>query len=119
MIVKTSELSGAALDWLVARAEGKERDCEVHASNVWYGRATSGYVQYRPSTKWEQGGPLIARERIDCISDPNGTAGWMGRTWVGGQEVRMFGSTPLIAAMRCYVAIKLGDEVDAPGGLLP
>jgi len=25
-----------------------------------------------------------------------------------------YGSTPLIAAMRCYVASKLGDEVELP-----
>ena len=25
-----------------------------------------------------------------------------------------FGPTPLIAAMRCYVASKLGDEVEVP-----
>ncbi len=28
------------------------------------------------------------------------------------------GPTPLIAAMRCYVASKLGDEVDIPEELL-
>jgi len=27
------------------------------------------------------------------------------------------GFTPLIAAMRCYVASKLGDEVEIPEGL--
>jgi hypothetical protein len=29
-----------------------------------------------------------------------------------------FGDTPLIAAMRCFVASKLGDEVDVPEKLL-
>jgi hypothetical protein len=29
-----------------------------------------------------------------------------------------YGITPLIAAMRCYVASKLGDEVEIPAGLL-
>jgi hypothetical protein len=28
-----------------------------------------------------------------------------------------FGPTPLFAAMRCYVASKLGDEVDVPEDL--
>jgi hypothetical protein len=28
-----------------------------------------------------------------------------------------FGPTPLIAAMRCYVASKLGDEVEVPNEL--
>jgi hypothetical protein len=30
----------------------------------------------------------------------------------------MHGHTPLIAAMRCYVASKLGDEVEIPDELL-
>jgi hypothetical protein len=29
----------------------------------------------------------------------------------------MYGDTPLIAAMRCYVASKLGDEVEIPNEL--
>jgi hypothetical protein len=29
-----------------------------------------------------------------------------------------YGPTPLIAAMRCYVASKLGDEVEIPAELL-
>lgn len=29
-----------------------------------------------------------------------------------------YGPTPLIAAMRCYVASKLGDEVEIPEELL-
>jgi hypothetical protein len=29
-----------------------------------------------------------------------------------------YGPTPLIAAMRCYVASKLGDEVEVPDELL-
>jgi hypothetical protein len=28
------------------------------------------------------------------------------------------GPTPLVAAMRCYVASKMGDEVDVPEDLL-
>ncbi len=29
-----------------------------------------------------------------------------------------YGSTPLIAAMRCYVASKLGEEVEVPDELI-
>jgi hypothetical protein len=32
----------------------------------------------------------------------------------GGEPYEGTGSTPLIAAMRCYVASKLGDEVEIP-----
>jgi hypothetical protein len=34
-----------------------------------------------------------------------------------GTEVFEYGSSPLEAAMRCYVASKLGDEVDIPDEL--
>jgi len=34
------------------------------------------------------------------------------------EEAYQEGDTPLIAAMRCYVASKLGDEVDVPEELL-
>jgi hypothetical protein len=33
-------------------------------------------------------------------------------------EFACFGDTPLIAAMRCYVASKLGDEVEVPAELI-
>jgi hypothetical protein len=31
---------------------------------------------------------------------------------------KYFGPTPLIAVMRCYVALKLGDEVEIPEELI-
>lgn len=73
---------------------------------------------YHPSTDWSQGGPIIERERIDIVSDPNGTAGWMALTYVNFSKVFKSGPTPLIAAMRCYVASKLGDEAEIPEELL-
>jgi len=60
---KTSELSGAALDWAVAKCDGK----------------THGYAHH-----------LLSYEDLE----------------------------PLIAAMRCYVASKLGDTVEVPEELL-
>lgn len=114
--MKTSELTGAALDWAVAKCEGKDNDCEVHAGNVLYGRVTTGFTQYRPSTDWQQGGPIIEREQIglDPFADyPR----WQAFTPAPEQkdcQPVAYGPTPLIAAMRCYVASKLGDEVETP-----
>jgi len=115
--MKTSELTGAALDWAVAKCEGKNgvlhddgiTRCIVVA-------APSGVYKgtYRPSINWAQGGPIIEREKIDVIADPNGKDVWMGRLYQNHQARKAFGATPLIAAMRCYVASKLGDEVDVP-----
>jgi hypothetical protein len=68
------------------------------------------------STNWEQGGPIIEREGItithygndweDAWSARKGDGHWKGK--------ETYGPTPLIAAMRCYVASKLGDEIDVP-----
>lgn len=124
--MKTNELTGPALDWAVAKCEGKDNDCEMHAGNVLYGRVTSGFIQYKPSTDWAQGGPIIEREGLtldltDVLFDHETDACiqldkpvW----WASKGEVTGRGPTPLIAAMRCYVASKLGDEVEIPEELM-
>ena len=92
--MKTSELVGKPLDYMVA-------ECEY----------TKYYPHISPSTDWSQGGPIIERENIALRGTWDGeTAGWI--TMKG--RVEQTGPTPLIAAMRCYVASKLGDEVDVP-----
>ena len=110
--MKTAELTGAALDWAVAKCEGN--------TNGWCGMVISRPMSYifRPSTVWAQGGPIIEREGISVDR--------IGGAWtadisdsVGGYiEHTESGPTPLIAAMRCYVASKLGDEVEIPKELV-
>ena len=121
MKIKTQDLTGTALDWAVAVAEGKSGDCEIHANNIWYGRVTSGFVQYHPSTNWALMGPIIERELITLDYDCFGPQ----PVWIGTQHAfdgtrlqHQFGETPLTAAARCYVASKLGDEVEVPEELL-
>lgn len=118
MKIKIIELTGPALNWAVALALG-----EMPEYNMWsHGMLWSGIFltkgEYKKcpnySTEWEHGGPIIERERIDVVSYLNGTAGWLGRNLISGKEVRLFGPTPLIAAMRCFVHSKLGNEVDIP-----
>ena len=105
MKIKTSELTGAALDWAVAKAAGQ----------TYHGPAWT-----KPSTDWKQGGPIIEREGIGFrrgYSDESGFKGWVAQRWAQDTTVFEEGPTPLIAAMRCYVASKLGDEVDVPDGV--
>ncbi len=102
--MKTSELTGAALDWAVAMAEN------------WAGAD----FEVKPySIDWAQGGPIIEREEISVDVSQTGTA--PETKWVAiitkGNEAWVHGPTPLIAAMRCYVASKLGDEVEVPDEL--
>jgi hypothetical protein len=109
--MKTSELTGAALDWAVAKIEQEWTD-----EDRWYN--TIGYVDtgdvddepYYPSTNWAQGGPIIEREFIELTC----TDEWKAFMRFQSNPCDEDGPTPLIAAMRCYVASKLGDDVDVP-----
>jgi len=104
--MKTSELTGHALDWAVAMCEGIDHD--TAAMNIMFGDDNDWFLA--PSTDWAQGGPIIEREMIELI--PQTPALW--DAMYRGQHIPNDGPTPLIAAMRCYVASKLGDEVDVP-----
>jgi hypothetical protein len=105
--MKTSELTGAALDWAVQQCEGARKDIDF----VWW---TDDH--YTPSTDWAQGGPIIERE-VPMLMRTNG-GDWIAQgsydTANDKEAQRYYGPTPLIAAMRCYVASKLGAEIDLP-----
>ena len=104
MKIKTSELTGAALNWAVAKCEGAP---EYLLDKPW--RADELLEHY--STDWAQGGPIIEREcmRVEYLHSEQD---WVAD--VKGGFFEQYGDTPLIAAMRCYVASKLGDEVEIP-----
>lgn len=109
MKIKTSELSGATLDWAVAKCEGME---------TWPKYPAAMWANYSPVTDWAQGGPIIEREQIAILSPMTGDF-WDARDGKRMETPFIYwrGPTPLIAAMRCYVASKLGDTVDVPDEL--
>lgn len=114
--VKTAELSGAALDWAVAKAEG----VSVFLSTSNTGTLTCWLSekpkqQYSPSTRWRQAGPLIENNRIGFGLYPNAYFACTGLNDCGGEAS---GPTHLIAACRAIVAAKLGDTVAVPAELL-
>ena len=109
MNIKTSELTGAALDWAVAKCEGKATGFEYTLNEA---IVLVGLDQYSPSELWAQGGPIIEREKIG--TDYAQEEDWAART---PEYQWAYGPTPLSAAMRCYVASKLGDEVEVPDEL--
>ena len=115
--MKTSELIGPALDWAVAKCLGVNPRFNMKShGNIWHGWWVANPIYRRMphySTDWNQGGPIIEREKIETRH--NGREAWCA--WIENTGA-MFGPTPLIAAMRCYVASKLGDEVDIPKELL-
>jgi hypothetical protein len=123
--MKTSELTGAALDYAVQLALGIPSGWVLFIHPV-TGKATLNRstgnapcefdeVALAYSTDWAQGGPIIEREKISI------------RQWVNVPVVHAYmpegewksdAISPLTAAMRCYVASKLGDEVEIPEKLL-
>ena len=105
--VKTNELQGAALDWAVAKCEGS---LAANTNNVFDFKE----FNFSPSTNWAQGGPIIERDNISITSTNFSwwecDNGWYAH--IGDRYAH--GPTPLIAAMRCYVASKLGDTIEIP-----
>jgi hypothetical protein len=136
--MKTSELTGVALDWAVAKCENFDTrnnyrcqvidaddieyvfecyaDDDAHAEEQALDMYPNSEVYliehlgiYSPSTDWSQGGPIIERERIHVQPSIGGV--WQAELVFGKQS---YGPTPLVAAIRCYVASKLGDDVEIP-----
>ena len=116
MRIKTSELTGEAFDWAVCMALGwSEEFVDLNYPDG-----------FHPSTNWAHGGPIIERGGINvrwCVREKDGS---LSRWWAEiskvivdpltkkkrGEKIIELGPTPLIAAMRCYVASKLGDMVE-------
>lgn len=113
MKIKTSELTGPALDWAVAMLAYPSPDYEPDDWEVYVtaGCSDEGWV-FSPSTDWAQGGPIIEREKIELHYDD--AIGWKGEYLDADDFIECYGPTPLIAAMRCYCCSKLGDEVEIP-----
>jgi hypothetical protein len=132
MKIKTSELTGKALDWAVGKCEHGDRVyvqlCDparqFHADGfphvvvknpredqeIWF-------LQY--SHDWAQGGPIIEREKMD-IHWANGCFAARIVNFGNLDQIpkTYFAKTQLVAAMRCFVKSKLGDEVEIPDELL-
>ena len=131
MKVKTADLIGPALDWAVGTAlELPVEICQIFQ----YGRPNGKHyisigetdkdgaeVDFEPSEEWSQGGPLIEREWLDITSWPNESdeeERWQCHQYDAPKPYQALGPTPLVAAMRCLVASRLGDEVDVPDELV-
>ena len=111
MKIKISELTGPALRYCVAKCENPEWGEEGWRVNCTY-PDDDGWI-FHPDTDWSQGGPILEREGINTYQMQDST--WQANLDYGMVDEAIFnGPTPLIAAMRCYVASKLGDEVDIP-----
>lgn len=109
MRINVNELSGIALNWAVAKCEGIS---PITAYNQFAIPVITAPAGYSPSSDWSQGGPIIEREKIALLARDTH---WIARVPI--KAVSIIGPTPLVAAMRCLVASKLGDTVEVPDEL--
>ena len=116
MKVKTRDLTDIALDWAVAKCLGQNEgtlDPATFLCTAW----PSGVYKY--SGRWSQGGPIIENEGMTVGRSLN-PGEWSAEAFLvdGTTSHARSGPTPLIAAMRCFVASHAGDEVEVPEELL-
>jgi hypothetical protein len=125
--MKVAELEGALLDYWVARAAGllnprvDDGFCWVEEPACDGDPGSALEAAFAPSTDWAQGGPIMECEnyclpRVNTNGGSPHHGGYVASTPAG---FFFYGKTPLIAAMRTYVADKFGEEVpdeaiDAP-----
>jgi hypothetical protein len=121
--MRASELTGTALDWAVAKCGGyfdeqpEYWESPAGAKHFLAMRNADGHGVHwtHASTDWAEGGPIIDREGIWTRTTDEGeddpSCKWRAELPYRTVEV---GPTPLIAAMRGYVASKLGDNIDIP-----
>ena len=123
--MKPSELTGAALDWVVAKCMGQKVTVFPGAilwTGTGYGTQFNEDVVYSPSSYWEQAGPIIEQEGITVCPNTRpvmskGNCAYRAHPFDPEGEPQ-YGPTALVAAMRCFVSSKLGEEVDVPKELL-
>lgn len=121
---EVDHLTGAALDYAVAVAEGVEVELARNGGFIFDRRKNEQFANeynddrrqfFRPSTDWAQGGPIIERECIDLKFFGNYVRALTMS--IDGEVIEAYAPTALVAAMRCYVAAKLGETVEIPATL--
>ena len=126
MKIKAKDLFDRALDYAVALANGWKTFPTDGAEGRyhWYLDAEKAphcnklpIKNYRPSCD-VHADFIIDREKIDTAFLRDTADTWMANIAVPYERCIYYGPTRRIAAMRCYVAAKLGEEVDIPEELL-
>jgi hypothetical protein len=114
-------LTGPALDHAVAKAFGLVGFSVINGEPFIWNDDQDRLEVFSPSTLWADGGPIL---EAACARLEYGMGHWTatclvpivdGRIDLGWPHDRMhMGDTPLVAAMRAYVASRLGDDVELP-----
>lgn len=142
--VKTSELSGRALDYAVAMAvggyelipvppdvDGKNEGWVLAPRNLLSrgytfppkGKLSIDFFVRKYSGDWNESGNLVEKYSIELVNELLPDEQWGGRmVWSAScnyvQDGYEDGDTPCIAICRAVVAVKIGQEVSVPEELL-
>lgn len=119
MKIKTAELTGAALDWAVAKAVGLKPIINRRLNPVvrtFRGLSSDGYA---PSNNWAQCGPLRDKFKIDVMDFSDDSEPYISASYEKNHGMySVEADSALIAICRAVVSCKLGDEVEVPDELV-
>lgn len=116
MKIKTTELTGKALDWAVGRAVGERMRAASDGSMLLHccysHDGLDFWNEYSPTTNWGQLGPLVPEflMTLDVFHEETHA------TAISDEGERHLARHPdaRVAACRAIVAARLGDTVDVP-----
>lgn len=128
MMINIEHLLGTALDWAVAHCQqlpirrdpmgflNDSPDCTQAGYWIWEDSPNGAMWligdSYSPSTNWQQGGAIIELNKISLhVSNSEDESQWCAQMY--------YGPTPLIAAMRAYVASTVrANRIDIPDPII-
>jgi hypothetical protein len=125
MKITPDKMDELALNWSVGQCEKRKlylaKSKRLMTANYGSFNHRHGAPWYEPSSNWLQGGRIIEEQGIGVRrSFKDARDKWIASyCWSDQISVCESGPTPLIAAMRCYVASKLGEDIDIPEELTP
>lgn len=129
--MNANSLIGNPLDWAVAKATGYTPSLVDYGTVIPWRKKILVSVRerrgpYQPSVMWDHGGPLIYAMQISTEfsheEDWHATIGCTPHDFLmwdqpyNSDAAYAEGPTPLIAAMRCFVIHRLGQEIDEMWG---
>lgn len=119
MKAKVAKLSRKALNYAVAVCEGGAYQSKSAREALWiWGGVPVRYSKEAPNYcgDWAIGGPIKEREKIvsgGSVTEEEFFAGSRkGSAFLSPPS--SFGKTELEAAMRCYVTVAIGEEINIP-----
>jgi hypothetical protein len=115
--MKVSDLDGAALNWAVATALGFQNVESQWGDVVSQDPNDSvAYDVHEYTDNWETAGQLIEFHGISVIQDEAGA--WSAECRARPEVQPIAGPSPIIAALRVYVHMTMGEQVAVPRAIL-